>query len=328
VNARTNRRNLLGVFGVIILAAVPAGIYNTPVLLTLITIAIYFAIISSNWNLLLGFGGIWSFGQLGFFAIGAYSSALLTLAGYSPWLAMVVGVGISVLGSLGLSLITLRLRQIYFALATFGFQQVLLGFIIMIHPGEIFDIPNLKILGLNFGDYNGIPYYYTFLILLLGSLLAHKRVLSSRIGLALTALRDSELRSISLGVRPVRVRSIVFSMSAALTSLAGSVYAHYTTSVSQATLGFTNFLTFTIILAFGGIGTFYGPVVASFLINFIDFPLRLYVGEYRLVVLGIMVMLSLLFLNRGLTQIYDTIRDMIQRRSRAVVPPKSPENLR
>ncbi len=316
------RENLIGIVAVVILLVIPAGIYNIPVLLTLVSIAVYFAMISSNWNLLLGFGGIWSFGQLAFFAIGAYSSALLTLGGYSPWLAMALGVGISVLAALGLSVITLRLRQIYFALATFGFQQVVLGFVVEIHPGEIFDIPSLKILGFDFAAFNHVPYYYAFLVLLLASLLVHRRILSSRIGLALTALRDSELRSISLGVSPVRVRSIVFSISAALTSVGGSVYAHYTTSVSQATLGFTNFLTFIIILAFGGIGTFYGPVAASFVITFLDFPLRVYVGAYRLVVLGIIVMVSLLFLNRGLTQIYEMIREAIPHRSRPIAREK------
>lgn len=285
-----------------ILGFFPIFVSSFPIILTLLIIALNFAIVASNWNLLYGYGGVWSLGQLGFFAIGAYSSALLTkFYGASPWIAILIGVGISTLATLAISLITIRLGTlIYFALATLGFHMVVRGFIVMIYPGAIFDIPHMQLGDFSFVSYGDIGYYYVFLLLFLLSLTVHRRILRSKIGLVATALRDNEILALSLGVEPTKTRVFLFLISAIFTSVAGSIYAYYTNSVSQSILGLDPFLTYFILLAFGGIGTFYGPTMASFIWVFLDFLLRLYIAKWRLIVMGGIVVLSLLFLKRGI----------------------------
>lgn len=282
------------------------------VLLTLFIVALCFAVVASNWDLLFGYAGIWSFGQLAFFTIGAYSSALLTKGGFLPWTAALIGVCISSLIALALSSIVLRLRAIYFVLATIGLQEVVRGLIITIHPAMVFGIPPLQVGGFSFASYGGIPYCYSFLALLLLSIMAFKLFTLSRIGLATVALRDAELRAISLGVEPVKVRLAPFLISVIFTSLAGSLYAHYTGSISQAIIGFDVFLTYLAILAFGGIGTFYGPIMASFLWVFLDFFLRLYVAPLRLILMGGVIIASLLFLERGIIELPEKVISYLQ----------------
>ncbi len=298
---------IIGVITVGILLLIPLLAINVPILLTLLTVAMYFAIVSSNWNLLFGHAGVWSLGQLGFFAIGAYTSAILSKLGISTWLGILIGLAISLPVSFAISLVALRLRAVYFALATLAFQQVVLGFVIVINPSQIFDIPPLSIGNFSFASDGGLGYYYFFLLLLMVSTGTHRLLLSSRFGLAVVALRESEKRAISLGVDPVRVRSVMFLVSVAFTSLAGSVYAHYSASISQSILGFDLFLQYFIILAFGGIGTFYGPAISSFMLGGLDFVLRLYAESYRLVIMGGIVIISLLFLRRGVVELYERI---------------------
>jgi len=290
---------------VAVLSIVPVLQGRIPILLTLLTIALQLAIVSSNWNLLFGYAGVWSLGQLGFFAIGAYSSALLSISGISPWLALLAGMSISLLTAVPLSLIALRLKATYFALATLGFQEVVRGFVVMIYPGIVFNLPHLQVGGFSFGAYGGIGYYYLFLALFLASLAVHGRIVLSRLGLLTVALRESEVRAISLGVEPVKVRTVLFLVSVVFTSATGSLYAHYTNSVSQSIVGFDTLLAYLIVMAFGGIGTFYGPTIASFIWVFADFGLRLYLTEMRLVVMGVIVIASLLFMRRGLVELFE-----------------------
>ncbi|NIN53733.1 MAG: hypothetical protein GTN80_11780 [Nitrososphaeria archaeon] len=299
--------------GVSILA--PIIFIDNPFIVTLLTISLYTAVIASNWNLLFGHTGIWSLGQLGFFAIGAYASAFMSKGlifpiAVSPWLAILTGLGISILIALGISFVTLRLKAggFYFAIATLGFAEVVRGLIVTIWPGVVFDLPHLGVGGFSFVSNNSIGYYYLFLISCLLSIISHKYLMSSSVGRAAIALRDSEQRAISLGVKPVRIRMLMFVVSVAFTSIIGSFYAHYTNSVGQAILGFDVFLMYFIILAFGGIGTFYGPVAASFLWIFIDFFLRLYLKQLRPIIMGLMVILSLLFLKKGIVGLWEKIK--------------------
>jgi branched-chain amino acid transport system permease protein len=303
LNAHTVIPALL--FGILLLAPVLAG--DIPIVLTLLAVALYYAIVASNWNLLYGFAGVWSFAQLGFFAIGAYSSALMSVSGTSPWLGMLVGLAISVSVAFGVSLIGLRLRATYFALATFGLAEVIRGFLVMIYPGVIFDIPALQIGGFSFLSFDGLPYYYFFLLLFALSLVVQKRLISSRIGLAAVAIRESERRSISLGVEPVRVRTILFLVSVVFTSLTGSVYAHYTNAVGQSIMQYDLFLGYILIMGLGGLGTFYGPMIASFIWIFMDFLLRLYVDSLRLVIMGAIVIVTLIYSRKGLVGFYERL---------------------
>ena len=304
------KRELIGVILMVtILAILPVLTRNLPQFLSLMTIGLSYSIIVSNWNLLYGFAGIWSFGQLAFFGIGAYASALLSLSGYSPWISLLIGIGISLSVALAISAITLRIKvdAVYFALASLGLAEVVRGVVIMIEPGCLYNIPSLKIGEFSFSLYGRIPYYYAFLIVLVASLFIHKKILISKIGLATIALRDSEARAMSLGVEPLKVRTFLFIISVIFTSLSGSLYVHYTNGLSHVIMGYDILLSFIIILAFGGLGTFYGPIAASFLWVFLDFILRVHVESIRLIIMGAIVVLSLLYTNRGITEVYDKI---------------------
>jgi branched-chain amino acid transport system permease protein len=305
------KNNTSKILIITILLFAPLLFQKISILSTLIIIGFYYSIVASNWNLLFGHAGIWAFGQLAFFGIGAYTSALLSMSGYSPWLTILLGVILSCIIALIVSLITLRIQvdAIYFALTTLGLQEVVRGMIIMIHPATIYNIPQLQIFGLKFSDYNHIPYYYMFLLIFLASYFVHIKLFNSNIGYSIIALRDSELRSISLGVDPIKIRTILFIITVIFTSITGSLYAFFNNAIAHSILGYDNILIFVIIMAFGGLGTFLGPLISSFIWVFLDFFLHLYAEYYRLIIMGIIVILTLVYTDKGLSEIYNKIKN-------------------
>jgi branched-chain amino acid transport system permease protein len=305
------RNNAYKIVAIALLLFVPLLFQRIPFLSTLIIVGFYYSIVASNWNLLFGHAGIWAFGQLAFFSIGAYSSALLSLAGISPWLTILLGIIFSCIVALIVSLITLRVQvnAVYFALTTLGLQEVVRGMIIMFYPTTIYSIPQLQLFGLRFSDYNYIPYYYMFLLIFLISYFVHIRLFESNIGYSIIALRDSELRSISLGVDPFRIRTILFLVTVIFTSITGSLYAFFNNAVAHSILGYDNILIFVIIMAFGGLGTFLGPIISSFFWVFLDFILHIYAEFYRLVIMGIIVILTLVYTDKGLSEIFNKVKN-------------------
>jgi len=271
------------------------------------------ALVASNWNLLMGYAGIFSLGNIGYFAIGGYASGILAKTfGWSPWLCIVLGgLASMVLVTFFVGLPALRLSGIYIALLSLIFADSLPTILTQtrsITGGAmgLHDIPPL---------FEGITrmqsYYITFVLFLLILTIIYK-VIHSSTGLAFVALRDSRDFATALGVNEYKEKIKVFALVSFLTGITGGFYVHYLGDISPTTLAIEPFLLTIAMMEMGGIGRFPGAVLGAVIIVFGNEFLRL-AGTLRLALLGALICAIILFFPGGLMQFIDWVDRRIAR---------------
>jgi branched-chain amino acid transport system permease protein len=267
-------------------------------------------------NLLLGYAGQISLGHAGFFGMGAYISGILTATcGWNPWLAMplaALAVGI-LAGLIGFPI--LRLKGHYLAMATLG-----LGIIIYIVFNETVDltggpsglsgIPNLAVGSLVFDS--DIKNYYLVWTFALAVMLFSVNLAGSRVGRALRAVHDSEVAARVMGVNARLLKVQVFALSAVISSLAGSLYAHTMTFVSPVSFGFNFSVELLTMVVIGGLGSVYGSFLGAALLTLLPELLR-GAQDYDIVIYGGLLMVMVMFMPGGLVR---GIPDLFRRRAR------------
>ncbi|NIO05897.1 MAG: hypothetical protein GTN74_15235, partial [Proteobacteria bacterium] len=245
----------------VLLAILPLFIYDTPYVLSLLVACFVWGALASVWNFIMGYAGIFTFGQFAFFVIGAYTSGMVTkYIGVSPWFGMPLGgVAAGVVG-LVVGLPCLRLKGAYIALITWGLHLVMAPLLKVggaIGTGGstgLMSIPPLELGGYFFPRVQLIPWYYAALVISFLLLFVVYRIISSSVGLGFIGLRDSEDFAKSLGLNEYKYKLMVFGISAFLTGIIGAFYAHYAGIISPRLLGLDIFLLAMIMLIIGGIG--------------------------------------------------------------------------
>ncbi len=256
-------------------------------------------------NLLLGYAGQISLGHAGFFGLGAYLSGIMTATyGWNPWLVMPLAALIVGILAFMIGFPVLKLKGHYLAMATLG-----LGIIIYIVFNETVDltggpsglsgIPNLTIAGTTF-DTDLKNYYliwsFTSVIVFLAVNLAR-----SRVGRALRAIHDSEVAAQVLGVNARIIKIQIFALSAAISSLAGSLYAHTMTFISPASFGFNFSVELLTMVVIGGLGSIYGSFFGAVLLTLLPEFLR-EAQDYDIVIYGALLMAMVMFMPGGLVR--------------------------
>jgi len=256
-------------------------------------------------NLLLGYAGQISLGHAGFFGIGAYLSGILTATcGWNPWFAMpfaacMVGILAALIG-----FPILKLKGHYLAMATLG-----LGIIIYIVFNETVDltggpsglsgIPNLAAGPLVFNS--DIRNYYLVWTFALAVVLFAVNLADSRVGRALRAVHDSEVAARVMGVNVRLLKVQVFALSAVISSLAGSLYAHTMTFVSPASFGFNFSVELLTMVVIGGLGSVYGSFLGAALLTLLPELLR-GAQDYDIVIYGGLLLVMVMFMPGGLVR--------------------------
>ncbi|MGH2614616.1 MAG: branched-chain amino acid ABC transporter permease, partial [Thermomicrobiales bacterium] len=213
---------------VLVVALIVPWVLHTPYWLNLLVLICIYAIVNQSWNLIMGYAGIWSFGQLALFGVGAYTSALMTYHyDISPFIGTLAGAVMAVLASMVLGLPSLRLRGAYVVLLTLAFHELLRNLITndtSKWTGGGFGLFGFGQYGL--GDLPQVErltiFYYAALILLVLTNLIIWRILRSPLGLAFRALRDAEPYAVARGIPEYRYKLLVFAISAFFTGLAGA----------------------------------------------------------------------------------------------------------
>jgi branched-chain amino acid transport system permease protein len=235
-----------------------------------------FAIMAVGWNLMSGYGGMFSFGHAAFFGIGAYTDAyLLVEHGVSPWLAMVLGALLSALAGVVIAYLCLRykLAGAYFALATFAFAQMFLLVVqnlTFLRKTEGFNIPILPrdswpMMQFAQGSHNYFWIPSAILVIALAGTIAF---VNSRAGQYSQAVRDDEIAAASLGINVLRHRLLTVGLSCALTSVAGSFYTQYYFFVGpDQAFGSSVSIEAIIPAVIGGIGTVWGPLIGALVVG-------------------------------------------------------------
>jgi branched-chain amino acid transport system permease protein len=284
-------------------------VYDDAYVLRILTMTCIFAIFAASWDLLAGYTGQVNFGHALFFGAGAYTSGLLSLKlGLSPWLTVWAGAAVALLFGFLVGYLCLRLRGSYLSLATLAFPLIALG-LLFAFPG--FSGGELGISGLRRLVVTPTGNYYVAAISMLAIIFALWLLADSKFGIVLHAIRDDEVAARASGINTPRYKMAVFAIAAAAAGFAGALFAHYLRVAGPSSLEVA--LSFQVVIwgIFGGVATIYGPVAAVFLL----YPLTEWlgsfpgVGELRLLIFAVIVLLVLLFMPRGLTP---WVRDKIE----------------
>ena len=264
--------------------------------LGVLVVSMYFALISSGWNLLAGYTGQFSLAPAAFAMIGAYTTGLLcTYAGISPWLGIVAGVVAAALIGMILGRIVMRLSGPYLALTTLSFAEIAR---LVIANSYNFTRGDL---GLNVpGLFESRTVYY---YLVLGALAAVQvglmLLLRSPAGLYLRSIRDDEVAAASRGVDVVFWKTAAFTLSTAVAGLAGALYAHFSELISPELGLITQSGLVICMVVIGGMGSLVGPLVGAFLVYVLSEVLR-EIGGVQLIVFALLVILFARFFREGL----------------------------
>ncbi|MBN8874164.1 MAG: branched-chain amino acid ABC transporter permease [Rhodospirillales bacterium] len=261
-------------------------------------LAIFYAIITASWTLLVGYAGQFSFGHMAFVSLGAYTSGLLvTSFGVPIPLGMLAGIIVCAVVGSGVGYVGLRMRGPYLALFTVAFSEVLR--IIFVSETEItggsggLEVPPL------FHIRSDIPYYYLGLILLAASLGAMVALVSSRWGLFFRAIRENEQAAAAAGVRVIRFRVLAFAIASSFAGLAGGFYAHYV-GILTPDIGSVDQMGLVVAMAvIGGAESLVASVIGALVLEVAIEALRSY-GEWRLVIFGAALLLVIRFARNGL----------------------------
>lgn len=291
-----------------------------------------FAIMAVGWNLMSGYGGMFSFGHAAFFGIGAYTDAyLLVDHGISPWLSMVIGALLSAFAGVVIAYLCLRYRLAgaYFALATFAFAQMFLlvaqslGFL---NKTEGFNVPILphESWAMMQFDQGSNYYYWIPLGILVIGVAGTIAFVNTRAGQYVQAVRDDEIAAASLGVNALRYQLISVALSCALTAVAGAFYTQYYFFVGpDQAFGPTVSIQAIIPAVIGGIGTIWGPLIGALIVGplsqaitsllrdppgFLGFLQG--VSGLDVAVYAALLILIVLFMPKG---IYGTIRERVRK---------------
>ncbi|TFC83423.1 branched-chain amino acid ABC transporter ATP-binding protein/permease [Cryobacterium sinapicolor] len=307
-----NKGTLIGC-GVLVALMIVVPFTASSSVMNIVVFAMIFALPAIGLNLLMGLAGQVSLGQAAFFAIGAYTHAiLLTKLDLPGPVAATVGVLAAMLVALLVGLPLMRLRGHYLALATLG-----LGFIVMIGVREwdvtgrttgIYGISRPTVLGIPI-DNSGFFLWFVTPFVVIGLILA-LNLTHSRAGRALSAVNDSELAAESLGVNTYALRLKVFVLSAGFAGLGGVFYAYQVAIVSPATAEFHLSVSILLMVVIGGLGSVWGAVAGAFLVQFLGEGMRDIIpavfpgatGEVQLLGYGIVLILVILLLPGGLHQ--------------------------
>jgi branched-chain amino acid transport system permease protein len=288
----------------VILFLVPIVFKGGYLLNVLVFVGIH-TILAVGLNLLLGYAGQISLGHAAFFGLGAYISGILTTAyALNPWLAMIVA-AIAV-GSMAfvIGFPILKLKGHYLAMATLG-----LGIIIYITfneaveltggPSGLSGIPNLSLGELVFDS--DLKNYYLIWTFTLATMLLSINLAHSRIGRALRAIHDSEVAARVMGINARLLKVQVFALSAFISAIAGSLYAHTMTFVSPASFGFNFSVELVTMVIIGGLGSIYGSFLGAALLTLLPELLRAF-QDYDIAIYGLLLIVMTMFMPGGLVR--------------------------
>jgi len=288
---------VLGAAALLVLVAAPGLL--SPFLVQFLINLLMLAALAESWNIVGGFTGYASFGNVAFFGVGAYATGVLLTAAELPFaLALAAGgIAATVFAAL-VGMPILRLKGHYFAIATLGVAET---------TREV--VYNLRITGGGTGltmpiTRSALPFYYLMLGILLAATLVNWWLSSSRFGYGLIAIREDEDAAAAMGINTPLYKTIAFSVSGGLAGLVGGVFAYWITFIDPEGVFKVNTTIQMIIMAvFGGAGTVAGPLLGALVLSSVSELLSTQLVSLAELVNGLIVILVVLFMPRGLAEV-------------------------
>ena len=303
------RRIVLWIVFVLVLVALPplAIALGQTYYIDLVRRVLILSLAAISLNLILGYGGLVSFGHAAYLGIGAYSVGIMAFYGVaSGWLQWLLAIGASALVALAIGAVSIRTSGIYFIMITLAFTQMLyyLGISLAEFGGD--DGMRLKARS----QFSGlvdlrdpVAFYYLALALMLLAVFITYKIVNSRFGMVLRAAKSNDPRTRAIGFSPYPYRLAAFVIAGAMCGLAGALYANHTNYITPGLMSWqqSGDLMFMVIL--GGMASTAGPVLGTFALLLIEEVLKGWT-EYWQVVLGPLLVLSVIFFKRGLAGMF------------------------
>jgi branched-chain amino acid transport system permease protein len=271
--------------------------------LTLFTRIVIFALAASSLNLIMGYGGMMSFGHAAYLGIGGYAVGILAFEGIgSGFIQWPVALVVSALFALAIGALSLRTRGVYFIMITLAFAQM--AYYVASGLSRYGGDDGLTIYKRS--DFGGLidlssrlQFYYLCLFCLFGGIYLIWRIVNSRFGMVVQGLRSNEQRMQAIGFPATRYRLICFVISGTLCGLAGALLANNTDFVSPSVMYWTRSGDLMVMVIFGGMGSLFGPVVGTIVYLLLEESLSR-ITEYWALIMGPLLLLIVVFGRGGI----------------------------
>jgi len=287
-----------------------AGVLLYPVLfpdqlyiqLIICTLGIYI-IVNTGFDLLFGYSGQISLGQAGFYAIGAYFSAILSKAGVPVLLSMLLAASIAALVGYGLAIPCSKLVHHFLSITTIGFGEIV-RLLALNGPRKLTGgasgmggIPALTLFGVKLNT-NASYLYFVVALVVLG-LFLKQRIVHSRVGRAMIAIKCNPDASEAFGMKLSHYKAMAFTIAAFYAGMGGALYAHLVRFISPESFSADQSSMFLVMILVGGMGTFTGPIIGSTIIIVIQEFLQKF-GQYQMLIYGALIIFVLFFMPNGI----------------------------
>ena len=273
---------------------------------TIMIQALIYVVLGLGLNITVGLVGLLDLGYVAFFAVGAYTYALLNAYfGIGFWMALPIGALLGALCGMLLGFPVLRLRGDYLAIVTLGFASIVRVILqnwdqVTMGPSGVANIPRPGLFGVHLNIYQATDYiYYLVVILMIIVVFITTRLKDSRIGRAWVALREDEIASVAMGIDMATTKLTAYSLGGALAGLVGVISAAQTTFVNPDSFTFMESAIVLSIVVLGGMGSILGVILAAFVLILLPEYLRAF-SEYRMLVFGASLVLMMIFRPEGL----------------------------
>ncbi len=311
---------------ILLMAALVWPFFGSRGYVDVMTLALIYVVLGLGLNIVVGFAGLLDLGYVGFYAVGAYTYALLNqYVGLSFWECLPLSAAAAALFGFLLGFPVLRLRGDYLAIVTLGFGEIirlLLNNMTSLTggPDGVSGIPKPTVFGLamarnplteggtTFHQVFGLSYqgghmviflYFLALLMVLFTYLVTSRLLRMPMGRAWEALREDEIACRSLGINPTKVKLSAFTLGAAFAGLAGSFFAARQGLVTPESFTFIESALILAIVVLGGMGSQLGVILAAILLTVLPEVARSF-AEYRMLIFGLVMVLMMMWRPQGL----------------------------
>ena len=300
-----NLRNVVAalVIAGLVLLPVYSALTGKVFILTMFTRIVILALAAASLNLIMGYGGMMSFGHATYLGIGGYAVGILAFEGIgSGFIQWAVALIASALFALVVGALSLRTRGVYFIMITLAFAQM--AYYIASSLSRYGADDGLTIYKRSdFGSLvdlsNRTQFYYVCLACLFGGLYLIWRIVNSRFGLVVQGVRSNEQRMQAIGFHANRYRLVCFVISGTICGLAGALLANNTDFVSPAVMYWTRSGDLMVMVILGGMGTLFGPVIGAIVFLVLE-ELLSQITEYWALIMGPLLLLIVLFARGGI----------------------------
>lgn len=268
--------------------------------------ALIYVITGLGLNIVVGLAGLLDLGYVAFYAVGAYSYALLNYHfGLGFWTVLPIGAGLGLLFGVLLGFPVLRLKGDYLAIVTLGFGEIIRLILenwneFSFGPSGIANIPRPGFFGMQMSLHQATIYlYFVMLGLVLGTIFVVRRLQDSRIGRAWIALREDEVACQAMGIDKTRTKLSAFAMGATWAGMAGVVFAAKTTFINPASFTLWESIIILCVVVLGGMGSVMGVIFGALILILLPEYLRAF-SEYRLLIFGAVLTVMMVFRPGGI----------------------------